>query len=275
MRSPGVNLVTVGVFGCGLVGAGRGAVRLRPARPDPGRPAWGERRGRPGHRDRVAATVVLPCVPGDTTRRPGRAPADYGSRRAICPSSPAYREVVVRLVEQLPRRYHDHPVLPMWHVHNEYACHNARCYCDVSGQAFRSRLRERYGDLDASTTPVHQLLVADLQRVGAGGPGGPEFVRDWFDTEYQRQRMAPLLAPPQPAAACLTHHVNRSANEQTGTVVPACPFGLPNTNDAASGEDQADDRVSSVITTQAVVVPGVAREPARRRVKRGSSQLRV
>jgi hypothetical protein len=67
--------------------------------------------------------------------------------------------------------------------------------------------------------------------------------------------------------------MDRSANQQTGIVAAARPFGLPDTNDAASGETQADDRVSSVITAQAVVVPGVAREPARRRVNGRGDQV--
>ena len=45
-------------------------------------------------------------------------------------------------------RYAEHPALAMWHVCNETGCHNAHCYCDVSAEAFRGWLRERYGDLD-------------------------------------------------------------------------------------------------------------------------------
>ena len=51
---------------------------------------------------------------------------------------------------ELARRYADHPALAMWHVHNEYGCHNAECYCDESAAAFRRWLRGRYADdLDA------------------------------------------------------------------------------------------------------------------------------
>jgi beta-galactosidase len=48
----------------------------------------------------------------------------------------------------LAARYEDHPALSLWHVHNEYACHNARCYCDTSAAAFREWLHTRYGDLE-------------------------------------------------------------------------------------------------------------------------------
>src|SRR5687768_18193657 len=50
--------------------------------------------------------------------------------------------------ERMARRYHDHPALALWHVSNEYACHNLPCYCDRCAEAFRRWLTERYGDLD-------------------------------------------------------------------------------------------------------------------------------
>lgn len=72
-----------------------------------------------------------------------------GGRQAWCPSSPVFREHAVRLAELMATRYHGHPALAMWHVSNEYACHNAPCYCDVSAAAFRNWLRDRYGDVEA------------------------------------------------------------------------------------------------------------------------------
>src|SRR6266545_4262929 len=72
-----------------------------------------------------------------------------GSRQTFCPSSAAYRAGAVRLAESLAKRYGEHPALAMWHVHNEYGCHNGHCYCDASAEAFRVWLRRRYGDLHA------------------------------------------------------------------------------------------------------------------------------
>jgi beta-galactosidase len=37
----------------------------------------------------------------------------------------------------------------MWHVDNEYACHVAECFCDVSAAAFRDWLKKRYSSLEA------------------------------------------------------------------------------------------------------------------------------
>ena len=72
-----------------------------------------------------------------------------GSRQAWCPTAAPYREHALALTTQLATRYHDHPALAMWHVSNEYACHNVPCYCDTCAGAFRVWLRLRYEHLDA------------------------------------------------------------------------------------------------------------------------------
>ena len=71
----------------------------------------------------------------------------YGSRQSWCPSSTAYREASLHLVEAMAARYAEHPALVMWHVSNELGCHNAHCYCERSDAAFRRWLTVRYGDL--------------------------------------------------------------------------------------------------------------------------------
>lgn len=71
-----------------------------------------------------------------------------GSRQTFCPSNPDYRRAAVSLATAIAEHYRDHPALILWHVHNEYGCHNAHCYCDISAQAFRNWLERRYGDLD-------------------------------------------------------------------------------------------------------------------------------
>ncbi|MDE3205350.1 MAG: beta-galactosidase [Acidobacteriota bacterium] len=72
----------------------------------------------------------------------------WGSRQAFCPSSPDYRRSATALAAALAEHYRNHPALSMWHVHNEYGCHNAACYCDTSAASFRVWLRSRYDDLD-------------------------------------------------------------------------------------------------------------------------------
>ena len=136
MRTAGVTMVTVGVFSWACIeptpGATSSAGWTR---------CW-----------TCSATTASPSTlpPPPPLRRPGSpkrtrtrcrstGTADrlsYGSRQAYCPSSPAYR-TPRSPVGQLAQRYRDHPALAMWHVNNEYGCHDLRCYCDVSAAAFR------------------------------------------------------------------------------------------------------------------------------------------
>jgi beta-galactosidase len=108
--------------------------------------------------DLATATATPP--PWLTSAYPEILPVDReghtlwpGSRQSWCPSSPLYREFALALTDRLASRYHDHPALAMWHVSNEYACHNLPCYCDTCAVAFRRWLEQRHGTLDASTTP--------------------------------------------------------------------------------------------------------------------------
>jgi beta-galactosidase len=92
-----------------------------------------------------------------------------GGRQHYCPSSPVYREHAARLVERVADRYADHPALALWHVGNEYGCHVAACYCDVSAAAFRTWLSERYGELetlnDAWSTTFWSQRYSDWDEV--------------------------------------------------------------------------------------------------------------
>jgi beta-galactosidase len=72
----------------------------------------------------------------------------YGSRQAFCASSADYRRASLALTSALCDRYADHPAVVMWHVHNEYGCHNQPCYCDASAAAFRVWLQQRYSTLE-------------------------------------------------------------------------------------------------------------------------------
>ncbi|RAO56081.1 Beta-galactosidase [Micromonospora noduli] len=148
MRQAGVNLVSVGIFSWALL------------EPTPGRFEF-------GWLDRVLdllhdggiqvdlATATASPPPWLARERPETLPrrADGailwpGGRQAYCPSSPVFRERSLELVRAVAGRYAEHPAVVMWHVSNELGCHNVHCYCDVSAEAFRCWLRERYGDLD-------------------------------------------------------------------------------------------------------------------------------
>ncbi|WP_439564615.1 beta-galactosidase [Microcella sp.] len=149
MTHAGVNLATVGVFSWARLEPAEGefdfvqmdrvietlhahGIGLDLATATASPPAWLSRQ----------YPETLPVTDQGTRLWPG-------SRQSYCPSSPIYRDRAIRLVEKLAERYGEHPALEMWHINNEYACHVAECYCDVSAEAFRGWLRERYVNVDA------------------------------------------------------------------------------------------------------------------------------
>ncbi|MER7460670.1 beta-galactosidase [Micromonospora sp. NPDC126480] len=149
MRRAGVNLVSVGIFSWALL------------EPEPGRYefGWLDRVLDLLHGGGIAvdlATATASPPPWLAHRHPETLPrrADGailwpGGRQAYCPSSPAFREHSLALVEAIATRYAEHPAVVMWHISNELGCHNVHCYCDVSAAAFRDWLRDRYGTLAA------------------------------------------------------------------------------------------------------------------------------
>jgi beta-galactosidase len=70
-----------------------------------------------------------------------------GSRQQLNPSSSAYREHALRLVERMAERYGHHPALIAWHIGNEYGCHVPASYDDETAARFRDWLRDRYGSV--------------------------------------------------------------------------------------------------------------------------------
>ncbi|MGW0564597.1 beta-galactosidase [Streptomyces sp. NPDC003016] len=149
MREAGVTLVSVGIFSWALLEPDPGAydfgwldrvldlldangIRADLGTPTVAPPAWFYR----AHPD------ALPVDPD------GRRLA-FGSRGAICHSSPAYRQAAARITTELARRYAGHPALALWHVHNEYGVPVSACYCDTCGARFRQWLCARYGTVDA------------------------------------------------------------------------------------------------------------------------------
>ncbi|MBV7700386.1 beta-galactosidase [Streptomyces sp. TRM70350] len=149
MREAGVTMVSVGIFSWALLEPAEGeydfsrmdkildllhehGIAADLATPTAAPPAWFFR----GHPE---------ALPVD---RDGRR-LSYGSRQTFCPSSPAYRRAALGITRALADRYAGHPAVAMWHVHNEYGCHNAECHCDTSAEAFRGWLRSRYADLAA------------------------------------------------------------------------------------------------------------------------------
>jgi beta-galactosidase len=148
MREAKVNLVSVGIFSW---------AKLEPAEKEYDF-GWLDRVLDLLHDNGIAVDLANASAtppPWFSRRYPESLPVDangqrrwYGARQAFCPSSADYRTASARLTRVIGERYTGHPAVAMWHVHNEYGCHNWHCYCDASASAFRAWLRDRYHDLD-------------------------------------------------------------------------------------------------------------------------------
>lgn len=148
MREAGVSFVTLGVFSWSWLEPAKGEYDF----------AWLDDIMEMLHANDIAvdlATATATPPPWLSAAHPEILPVDHeghtlwpGSRQAWCPSSPVYRDYALALTTQLAQRYHDHPALAMWHVSNEYACHNIPCYCDTCAAGFRVWLRRRHETLE-------------------------------------------------------------------------------------------------------------------------------
>ncbi|MDX3733525.1 beta-galactosidase [Streptomyces caniscabiei] len=146
MREAGVTMLSVGIFSWALLEPAEGVYDF--SRMDKILDLL--------HENGIAADLATPtaCPPAWFFRaHPEALPVDrdgrtlsYGSRQTFCPSSPAYRTAALRIAGALAERYADHPAVAMWHIHNEYGCHNAECFCDTSAAAFRRWLKAKYGN---------------------------------------------------------------------------------------------------------------------------------
>ncbi|MEZ7130870.1 beta-galactosidase [Nonomuraea sp. AD125B] len=148
MREAGVNQVSLGIFSWSVLEPAEGVFDF----------GWLDRAMDLLAANGIRAGLATPTAsppPWFGASYPEALPVDadgrrlhHGSRQGFCPSSPIYRDRALRVAERVATRYAGHPALALWHVHNEYGCHNARCYCDTSAEAFRAWLRARYGSLD-------------------------------------------------------------------------------------------------------------------------------
>jgi beta-galactosidase len=148
MREAGVNLVSIGIFSWALLEPKEGVYEF----------AWLDRVLDLLHANSIRVDLANASAsppPWFSHKYPDSLPVtadgvrhSYGSRQAFCASSPDYRRAATALTGAVVQRYGSHPAVVMWHVHNEYGCHNQPCYCDVSAAAFRVWLQRRYSTLD-------------------------------------------------------------------------------------------------------------------------------
>ena len=149
MQEAGVNLISLGIF------------------------SWSKLEPKPGvyhfdWLDRVIdllfargvyvnlATATASPPPWFTHLHPDSLPVDAqgmrfnpGSRQHYCPNNQAYKHAASVLAGKIADRYHKHPGVAMWHINNEYSCHNQECYCETCTAVFRQWLQTRYQTIDA------------------------------------------------------------------------------------------------------------------------------
>ncbi|MFV2105369.1 beta-galactosidase [Micromonospora sp. LOL_015] len=148
MRAAGVNIVSLAIFSW---------ARLQPG-PDEFDFAWLDDIMDLLHANGIAvdlATATASPPPWLTAAHPQILPVDRhgatvwpGARQHWRPTSPIFRAYALRLVRAIAERYRDHPALAAWHVSNELGCHNVYDFSDDAAAAFRTWLRDRYGDID-------------------------------------------------------------------------------------------------------------------------------
>ena len=191
MREAGVSFVTLGVFSWSLARAApRASTTFE----------WLDEIMDLLHANGIAvdlATATATPPPWLTSAYPEILPVDHdghtlwpGSRQAWCPSSPLYREMALGLTDRLADRYHDHPALAMWHVSNEYACHNLPCYCDTCAVAFRRWLRAPLRHPRRAQRRLgHRLLEPALHGLGRHPPAAAHHD---VQQPHPRARLPPL-----------------------------------------------------------------------------------
>ncbi len=148
MREAGVNLVSVGIFSWSLLEPTEGNYEF----------GWLDRILDLLHANGIKvdlANATASPPPWFSHKYPQSLPVtadgvrhSYGSRQAFAASSPDYRRAAAALTTRIVERYKDHPAVVMWHVHNEYGCHNQPDYSDGAAAGFRTWLQNRYDTLD-------------------------------------------------------------------------------------------------------------------------------
>ena len=149
MREAGVTLVSVGIFSWGQLEPAEGVFDF----------GWLDRILDLLHEAGIGVDLATPSAAPPVwlhLAHPEMLPVDaeglrftHGSRESWCVSSPVIRAHATRIARVIAERYGHHPAVKMWHVSNELACHNGRCYCDASAAAFRDWLGKEYADIDA------------------------------------------------------------------------------------------------------------------------------
>ncbi|MDE0545833.1 beta-galactosidase [Microbacterium sp. C7(2022)] len=171
MREAGVNMVSVGIFSWALIETAEGVFDF----------SWLDELLDLLHENGIAADLGTPTAsppawffakyPEARVITRDGVTMGFGARGMASPSSPAYREAIVRYASRLAERYASHPAVVMWHVHNEYGVPVGEDYSPQSVRAWREWLKNRYSTLDglnaAWGTAFWGQHYTDWEHVGA------------------------------------------------------------------------------------------------------------
>ena len=75
--------------------------------------------------------------------------AQHGGRRHCCSNNPHYNDYCMRIVEKMAQEFADDPYVVGWQIDNEIYAGDMGCFCPNCQAAFRQRLRQKFGTIDA------------------------------------------------------------------------------------------------------------------------------
>lgn len=177
MRAAGVNSVTLGVFAWASLEPSPGQFEFE----------WMDEVMDLLHDNGIAVDLATPTMAPPawlTHEHPEVLPVmedgnifGFGNRLQFDPTSPIYREAAARITTALAERYSHHPALAMWHISNELG---PVAYNPQTSRAFRTWLKDRYGDLDglneAWYTRFWSQTYTDWEQVEV-----PQTPRSWMN----------------------------------------------------------------------------------------------
>ena len=73
---------------------------------------------------------------------------EFGGRRHYCVNSPSYRNLSIRIAEEIGRHYSDNPHVIGYQIDNELMAEDPYCYCPTCVTKFREWAREKFGTID-------------------------------------------------------------------------------------------------------------------------------
>lgn len=129
---------------------------------------------------------------------------EYGPRPNLCRDSAVYRKFAKRLIENLVKRYSDHPALYMWQLDNEptyppldSTTQKDFCHCKSTEAEFRKWAKKEYENIPKLnekwgtkfwTVEFSSFGEVTPPRCGMWDAGNPHIFLDWFRFKNIRLR---------------------------------------------------------------------------------------